>query len=211
MNLPRTLVGRSIIIKLWPKKADERVESFSHTDDDEFFILRRKLARWAADNTAAIKDAKPLLPANFNNRAADNWKLLLVIAELAGGGWPKQARDAADRLSRTTRKPSWRVRLLAALQTIFASGAHGNILQGCRGHANRRRGQCVARIQPGRTDHNAAGRRSLERFRNLPRQPRAEAHQGVPQQRFRGRIRSLPAQDIRSSAQTLQAKEGVSG
>src|SRR6202030_3725259 len=81
MNMPRTLAGRSIVIKLWPKKPDER-QNFEHQDDEEFAILRRKLARWAADNAAAIKQRKPLLPARFNNRLAENWKLLLAIAEL---------------------------------------------------------------------------------------------------------------------------------
>lgn len=120
MNLPRPLVGRSIVIKLWPKKADEKVESFTHADDDEFATLRRKLARWSSDNTAALKGAAPLLPANFNNRLAANWRLLLAIAELAGGTWSKQAREAAERLSRTMRKPSLGLQLLAAFRIMFA-------------------------------------------------------------------------------------------
>src|SRR5262249_47136196 len=81
LNLPRPLVGRGIVVKVWQKKGGKKVENFPHINDDEFFVLRRKLARWAVDNTAAIKDAKPLLPANFTNRAGDNWKLLLAVAE----------------------------------------------------------------------------------------------------------------------------------
>jgi putative DNA primase/helicase len=118
MNMPRTLIGRSIAIKLWPKRPDEK-QSFDHEDDDEFAHLRRKLTRWSADNAVALKDAKPLLPANFNNRLAANWRLLLGIAELAGDDWPKQVRDAAERLSRAIRKPSWGLRILAALRTMF--------------------------------------------------------------------------------------------
>ena len=45
---------------------------------------------------------KPLYPANFTNRLQANWRLLLAIAELAGGQWPKQAREAAARLSHLT-------------------------------------------------------------------------------------------------------------
>ncbi len=121
MNIPRTLIGRSIIIKLWPKKRDEK-QSFNHEDDEEFGNLRRKLARWAADNAVTLKDTKPLLPVGFNNRVAANWRLLLAVAELAGGDWPKQARDAAERLSRTIRKPSWGLRLLAAFKGILVDG-----------------------------------------------------------------------------------------
>jgi putative DNA primase/helicase len=121
MNMPRTLSGRSIVIKLWPKKPDEK-QDFDHTDDEEFSTLRRKLTRWAADNAGTLKDAKPSLPAGFNNRLAANWKLLLAIGELAGGNWPKQTREAAERLSHTNRKPSWGVKMLQAFAAIFATG-----------------------------------------------------------------------------------------
>ena len=61
------------------------------------------------------------MPVDLNNRDAANWKLLLAIAELAGGPWPERAREAAERLTRTGRRPSDGVRLLAALKEIFAS------------------------------------------------------------------------------------------
>jgi hypothetical protein len=78
--------------------------------------------RWAADNAASIKERKPLLPSNFNNRLAANWKMLLAIAEVAGSGWSKQAREAAERLSHTNRKPSWGIKMLQTFAAIFASG-----------------------------------------------------------------------------------------
>jgi putative DNA primase/helicase len=119
LKMPRPLVGRSIVIKLWPKKPDETVTGFEDIDDEEFGTLRRKLARWAADNAIAAKELKTLLPAGFNNRLAVNWRLLLSIAELAKGTWPKQAREAAERLSRDSRKPSWGMQLLAELRDMF--------------------------------------------------------------------------------------------
>jgi hypothetical protein len=119
MKLPRPLVGRSIVIKMWPKKPEENVENFSHTDDEEFANLRRKLARWAADHASALKDAKPLFPANFSNRLQANWRLLLGVAELAAGTWPKQARAAAERLARMIRKPSYGLQLLEAFHGIL--------------------------------------------------------------------------------------------
>jgi putative DNA primase/helicase len=119
LKMPRPLVGRSVIIKLWPKKPDETVTDFEHIDDEEFATLRRKAARWAADNATAAKELKPPLPAGFNNRLAANWRPLLAVAELAKGTWPEQAREAAERLSRTNRKPSWGMQLLAALRDMF--------------------------------------------------------------------------------------------
>jgi hypothetical protein len=66
--------------------------------------------------------SSPLLPPNFGNRLAANWRVLLAIAELAGGNWPRQAREAAERLSRSARRPSLGVQLLAAMRAMFASG-----------------------------------------------------------------------------------------
>ena len=68
-----------------------------------------------------MKDARPLFPIGFNNRLQSNWRLLLAISELAGGQWPKQAREAAERISRTARKPSFGLQLLVALHKIFVS------------------------------------------------------------------------------------------
>jgi hypothetical protein len=121
-NLPRPLYGRCILIKLWPLKPDEHIEEVTG-DDEEFETLRRKLARWAADNGGALAHANPLFPAGLTTKKSKpNWKLLLAISELAGGNWPKQAREAAERLSRSNRKPSLGVQLLAAMRDLFASG-----------------------------------------------------------------------------------------
>lgn len=121
LNLPSTLKGRSIVVKLWPKKPNEKIENFLHADDQEFIDLRCKLARWSTDNAGAIKASEALLPSGFNNRLAANWKLLLGIAEQAGSDWPKQARAAAERLSHTSRRSSSGVQLLAAMRTMLAN------------------------------------------------------------------------------------------
>jgi hypothetical protein len=118
-KLPRTIASRSIILKMWPKKPDEKAEDFAYADDPEFSTIRRKLARWAADNVRIIKDLKPPQPPGFNNRLNANWKLLLQIAQHAGGGWPEQARRSAIYLSRAPYEPSVGVQLLAALRATF--------------------------------------------------------------------------------------------
>ena len=52
--------------------------------------------RWAlVDNAAALRDSNPEPAPGFNNRIKMNWKILLAIADLAGGDWPKRARAAA--------------------------------------------------------------------------------------------------------------------
>jgi putative DNA primase/helicase len=124
--LPRTTATRTITIRLLPKLPREKVDAFQHIDDDDFRALRRKLARWAADNAAALKNAQPVMPDGLNNRAAMNWHLLLAVADLAGGGWPEQARQAAVKLTRERREPSEGKRLLAKFRELFA--AHGPVL-----------------------------------------------------------------------------------
>src|SRR5262249_17446509 len=57
----------------------------------------------------------------FSNRVTANWCLLLAIADVAGGLWPESARAAAVNLSHKRHQPSERLRLLAALQPIFAT------------------------------------------------------------------------------------------
>jgi putative DNA primase/helicase len=111
-KLPPATRTRCIEIRMVPKRPDETTAAFNGTDDAEFATLRRKLARWAADNAAALKEARPAVPG-LNNRAAANWKVLLAIAELAAGAWPERAHEAAERLT------SLGVQLLAAFREVF--------------------------------------------------------------------------------------------
>ena len=121
LNLPSTMASRAIVCMLWPKLPSEQVADFRHVDDDDFTTLRRKLMRWAADNAVLLKDATPVVPPGFSNRVTANWCLLLAIADVAGGLWPEWARAAAVNLSHKRHQPSERLRLLAALQPIFAT------------------------------------------------------------------------------------------
>jgi Protein of unknown function (DUF3631) len=121
-NLPQATRTRCIELRMLPKRPSQRVEAFSQVDDPEFAILRRKLARWAADNAAVLKQAKPTMPPGLNNRSAANWVTLLAISEIAGEPWQIAAYDAAERLSRSGRRPSEGVQLLTAFNELFAAG-----------------------------------------------------------------------------------------
>lgn len=121
---PATL-SRCIDIRVWPKLRDERVDDFEHTDDDTFVILRRKWARFAADNAATLKDAAPAM-ADFNNRIKMNWRLQFAIADLAGGKWPKAARKAAIKLTRERRESSEGKKALVKFWESFTT--HGPML-----------------------------------------------------------------------------------
>jgi hypothetical protein len=115
-----TTATRAITVKTWPKLPHEKVEEFSYTDNDDLLMLRRKLARWCADNAQTLAQANPVRPDGFNNRVAMNWKLLFAIADLAGDEWPKLARKAAVKLTKERDNPSEGKRLLAAFRNLFS-------------------------------------------------------------------------------------------
>jgi Protein of unknown function (DUF3631) len=123
--LPRTTATRTILVRLLPKLKNEQVDDFMEVDDETFIALRRKLTRWAADNVAALKDARPAM-AGLNNRIAKNWKLQFAVADLAGGDWPKLARQAAIKFMRERREPSESKRMLAAFYELAVK--HGTML-----------------------------------------------------------------------------------
>jgi putative DNA primase/helicase len=119
---------RCITIDMLPLLEEEkdRIISMRYAADDEnFVILRRKLLRWATDNMAALKSAKPRMPDGFFGRLEENYHLLFAIADLAGGDWPKRARVAAIKASREHNRPSLGKRLLAIMFDL--SIRHGTL------------------------------------------------------------------------------------
>jgi hypothetical protein len=117
--MPDTTASRCIICLVWPKLASETVEEFDKRDDAGFKTIRRKLQRLAADNAVALKAAAPEFSPGFNNRVRMNWKMLLAIADLAGGEWPERARAAALELEAGRDEPSENIRLFAALRDVW--------------------------------------------------------------------------------------------
>jgi putative DNA primase/helicase len=95
-RLADTLQDRSITVQLQRKPRAANVERLRHSDTAEFEELRSKAARWAQDNLDKLGDADPTVPETLHDRAADNWRPLLAIADLAGAGWPERARHAAS-------------------------------------------------------------------------------------------------------------------
>jgi hypothetical protein len=80
--------------------------------------LRARLFRWALDNADTLRHAKPVMPQGFDNRRADNWRVQLAIAELAGDDWAERARGAAANLDRESNASTVGARLLADIKRI---------------------------------------------------------------------------------------------
>jgi hypothetical protein len=119
-TLADTLEDRAIVIQLQRKPKMAIVARLRKRDNDEFAVLRRQVARWASDNFSSLTDPDPHVPEALNDRAADNWRPLLAIADLAGGAWPTRARDAACLLSGEGHDPtSIHVEILADCCVAF--------------------------------------------------------------------------------------------
>jgi Protein of unknown function (DUF3631) len=95
-----TMEDRSLIIAMRRQARGERAEKFrTATYKSGADPLRRQAFRWARDSIPTLQRLTPEEPQELNDRAADNWRPLLAIAQLCGGDWPDRARRAALELS----------------------------------------------------------------------------------------------------------------
>ena len=124
-NLPATLDDRSVAIRLRRRKPSERVEQFRSDRVPELAELARKCSRWAADYSVALTAADPHMGKLFN-RAADNWRPLFAIADVAGGEWPNVARSVAYGAEAAKRDQSVRTMALSDIRDIIEARTHSD-------------------------------------------------------------------------------------
>jgi hypothetical protein len=124
-DLPDTLMSRSIVVRMRRRAPDEIIEPFrlreQQADGDR---LRSDLAAWV---TQAVKPGLwPEMPEEVSDRSADVWEALLMVADAAGGDWPKRAREAAVQfvLASKSGASSLGIRLLTDLKAIFGNADH---------------------------------------------------------------------------------------
>ena len=117
--LPDTLMSRAIVIRMRPRHTGEEIESYrARLHDKQGAAVYRLIETWAATQTEVTW---PELPKEIQDRDADCWEPLIVIAEAVGGRWPKAAREAAVSLvsAAQDREASLGIRLLHDTQIIF--------------------------------------------------------------------------------------------
>jgi len=120
-KLEGALGDRCIEIPMRRRRPDEQIARFRQDQTDHLKTLGRKAARWAQDNREWLSKADPSVPDNLHDRAGDNWRPLIALADRAGGEWPARARAAATALTTTTEDDLMRVDLLADIREIFTS------------------------------------------------------------------------------------------
>jgi hypothetical protein len=106
-------------VQLQRKPPGAKVERLRKRDNEWFAALRSNAARWVADNFDRLVDPDPDIPNALNDRAADNWRPLLAIADLAGGEWPQLARQAGLTLSGEAHDRAIGVELLKDIRLAF--------------------------------------------------------------------------------------------
>ncbi|MFZ8829101.1 MAG: DUF3631 domain-containing protein, partial [Armatimonadota bacterium] len=121
-RLADTVEDRAIHITLQRKKPNESVCDFYLQDArEEAKPICEALERWASDpqTMVALRLARPLMPRHISDRAREGWRLLVAIADAAGGDWSERARKAMLALEQAREDPAFNVRLLIALRDIF--------------------------------------------------------------------------------------------
>lgn len=120
-----TIVDRSIMIQMKRKKPTDTVQRFiSRKTEPKLKILASKMLRWRDDNFASLCNADPEIINGLNDRANDNWRPLLGIADLIGGSCLETARLAAITLAENEQdedNSSIGIMLLVNIKEIFES------------------------------------------------------------------------------------------
>jgi hypothetical protein len=95
--LPDTVTDRAIVIHMARRAPGEPIERLRLSELQKLAApIRDGLAANLRDRTLT---ARPVVPAELNDRAANGWEALLAIAEAAGEAWSERARAAAVALS----------------------------------------------------------------------------------------------------------------
>ncbi|XXZ53009.1 DUF3631 domain-containing protein [Streptomyces cavourensis] len=121
-DLPDTIMDRAIVIRMQKRKPGERITPFrSRYSVPELHAIRDRLADWLVPQRGTVAGAVPKMPVE--DRAADTWEPLVIVADLAGGHWPARARAACNAMTRNEvvqdEQTTLKTRLLRDIRRVF--------------------------------------------------------------------------------------------
>ena len=122
-GLPDTIMDRAVVIRMRRRAEGEKVKPFrSRRDIPALHDLRDRIAAWARPLLDEAANLEPDMPVE--DRAADTWEPLVIVADLAGGRWPRLTREAcalmvAAEAAAEEDHPSG-ARILADIRRVFA-------------------------------------------------------------------------------------------
>ncbi|WP_405976717.1 DUF3631 domain-containing protein [Streptomyces sp. NBC_00988] len=123
-DLPDTIMDRAIVIRMRRRAEGEKVKPFrSRRDIPALHELRDCIAAWARPLLDEAAELEPVMPVE--DRAADTWEPLVIVADLAAASWPRRAREACARMVATEveaeeERPGG-ARILADIRRVFAA------------------------------------------------------------------------------------------
>ncbi|WP_405785561.1 MULTISPECIES: DUF3631 domain-containing protein [unclassified Streptomyces] len=122
-DLPDTIMDRAVVVRMRRRGPGESVRAFrTRYDTPVLHGLRDRLAGWLVPLTDTAAAMEPVMPVE--DRAADTWEPLVVVADLAGGGWPQRARHACRVMTAheegNDQETGLKTRILADIRTVFA-------------------------------------------------------------------------------------------
>jgi Protein of unknown function (DUF3631) len=112
--LPLPLMHRAVVINMQRHAPSDAPLQQLDEYDSTFPAARAEIQKWAATCTLA---REPEIPPELRNRAADNWRVLLAIADDLGHGEEARAAAVALYSNRPDEDPG--VALLTDIRTVF--------------------------------------------------------------------------------------------
>jgi putative DNA primase/helicase len=122
---PDTIADRSIVVPMSRKLVTETCAPLAELNTTE---IKSKCARFTLDTAQFITEAGKIRGEGLNDRAADTFDPLYVIARLAGGGWEQKLHAAARALSSTALSNNSGSELLLDIFSIFIQSGRERIL-----------------------------------------------------------------------------------
>lgn len=123
-DLPATVSSRSLPITLGRKLATEKVDYLDHGDlaiKSRAAELRNRLEAWIEKRGEGFRLITPEFPEILTDRQKDGARILLAIADAAGGEWPARSRSVLCELygARPVEDQAFEIQLLRDVSTIF--------------------------------------------------------------------------------------------
>lgn len=128
-ELPTTVADRSIPIRLRRRnRLTEPVERFRRREVEPTAVELATVLRGSLAEDE-LRAARPELPSELSDRAADGWEPLLAIADAAGEAWGRRARRAAVALQGTGMldDETEGIRLLSDIHAVFEEQRVGRL------------------------------------------------------------------------------------
>src|SRR5262249_11732370 len=114
LTLP--LMSRSVVIHMTRHDGTAPLRRFDRDDTRDLDIIYSRLKTWARSATI---NPDPAMPDELHGRVADNWRVLIAIADAFSPAWGALAREASIHFARGHCEEDGAITLLRDIRTVF--------------------------------------------------------------------------------------------